>query len=92
LRACSRWRDGEEKLSAKLVREYTSPQKSLATSERNMQHLPNVNVIISWGSELSISEFSYDGKLLFDVHFLPNSETYRPFACNEVEPRSRNRL
>jgi hypothetical protein len=79
-------------MSAKLVREYTSSHKPLTTSERNMQHLPTVNVIIIWGIDLFISQFSYDGKLLFDVHSPPNSETYRPCACHEVEPRSRTRL
>jgi len=36
----------EEKMSAKLVREYTSPQKRLSTSQGNMQLLPNANVLI----------------------------------------------
>jgi hypothetical protein len=53
----------EEKMSAKLVREYTWPKKPLATSQGNMQLLPNANVFIGWGSAPLISEFSYEGKL-----------------------------
>jgi hypothetical protein len=69
----------EEKMSAKLVREYTSPKKPLATSQGNMQLLPNFNVLIGWGSAPLISEFSHDGKLLFDAHFPPDGESYRAF-------------
>jgi hypothetical protein len=40
----------EQKMSVKLVREYTSPQKRLSTSQGNMQRLSNSNVLIGWGS------------------------------------------
>jgi hypothetical protein len=36
-------------------------------------------VFIGWGSAPFISEFSYDGKLLFDAHFPPDCESYRAF-------------
>ena len=69
----------EEKMSATLLREYTSPQKLLTTSQGNMQLLPNANVFIGWGSAPFISEFSYDGKLLFNAQFPPDVESYRAF-------------
>lgn len=49
-------------MSAKPVREYTSPKKPLATSQGNIQLFPNAKVFIGWGSEPFISEFSYEGK------------------------------
>jgi hypothetical protein len=69
----------EEWMRATLRREYTSPQKLLTTSQGNVQLLPNANVFIGWGSAPFISEFSYDGKLLFDAHFPPDCESYRAF-------------
>jgi Arylsulfotransferase (ASST) len=69
----------EEKMNSTLLREYTSPEKVLATSQGNMQVLPNANVFIGWGSEPLISEFSYDGALIFNAHFPPGGESYRAF-------------
>ncbi len=69
----------EDRMSVVLIREYTSPDKLLATSQGNMQLLPNANVFIGWGSTPSISEFSHDGGLLFDGHFPPDGESYRAF-------------
>jgi hypothetical protein len=69
----------EEKMSAKLVCEYTSPQKRISTSQGNIQLLPNSNVLIGWGSGPFISEFSYDGELLFEARFPPECESYRAF-------------
>jgi Arylsulfotransferase (ASST) len=69
----------EEKMSAKQLREYTSPIKGLATSQGNMQLLPNSNVFIGWGSQPFASEFSYDGELLMDLRLPPDGESYRAF-------------
>jgi hypothetical protein len=44
-----------------------------------MQALPIDNVLIGWGSEPFISEFSRDGELLFHAHFPPNDDSYRAF-------------
>jgi Arylsulfotransferase (ASST) len=38
----------EQKMSTKLLREYTAPEKTLATSQGNMQLLPNSNVFVGW--------------------------------------------
>jgi hypothetical protein len=69
----------EQKMSAKLVREYTSPKKRLSTSQGNMQLLPNSNVLIGWGSGPYVSEFSHKGELLFEARFPPEGESYRAF-------------
>ena len=69
----------EEKIGAKLLREYTSPQERLSTSQGNMQLLPNSNVLVGWGSGPFVSEFSHEGELLFEARFPPDGESYRAF-------------
>ena len=66
-------------MSATLVREFTHPKKLLSTSQGNMQILPNGNVFVGWGSEPFFSEYSKDGKLLFDASFLGKAQSYRAF-------------
>jgi len=69
----------EEKMSATLLREYTSPEELLATSQGNMQVLPNGNVFVGWGSQPFVSEFSRDGEVLLNARFPPDGESYRAF-------------
>jgi hypothetical protein len=69
----------EQKMSTKLVREYTFSEKPISTSQGNMQILPNSNVLIGWGSQPFITEFSHDGQPLLDAHFPPDGESYRAF-------------
>ena len=66
-------------MSAKLVREYTHPGKMFSDTRGNVQVLPGGNVFVGWGSEPYFSEFSRDGKLLFDAGFPPELESYRAF-------------
>src|SRR5215212_8262664 len=54
----------EQAMRATLVREYTHPEKPLATSQGNMQVLSNGNVFVGWGTEPFTSEYSKEGKLL----------------------------
>jgi hypothetical protein len=68
-----------DEMKATLLREYTSPDKLLATSQANMQTLPNGNVFVGWGSEPFVSEFSRHGKLLFAARLPPDGESYRAF-------------
>jgi hypothetical protein len=70
----------EKEMSATLVRAYSLPQKLLATSQGNMQLLPEGNVFIGWGSAPFVSEFSYDGELLLNGRFPPDGESYRAFS------------
>jgi hypothetical protein len=69
----------EDKMIATLVREYTHPDKLLASSQGNMQVLPNGNVFVGWGSQPFFSEFNSDGELLFDASFPAEVESYRAF-------------
>src|SRR5215208_5051437 len=69
----------EQKMGAKLVREYTSPEKPISTSQGNMQLLANSNVFIGWGSQPLISEFSHDGRPLLGAHLPPDGESYKAF-------------
>jgi hypothetical protein len=69
----------EERMSATLVREYTHPEKQYADAAGNMQLLANGNVFVGWGRALAISEFSKDGKLLFDLRVSPEHRSYRAF-------------
>jgi hypothetical protein len=69
----------EKAMKATLVREYASSQGLLATSQGNMQALANGNVLVGWGSEPFISEFSRDGKLLFNARLPHEGESYRAF-------------
>src|ERR687897_551090 len=69
----------EDDMSATLAGEYTHPDKILAATQGNVQVLPNGNVFVGWGSEPSFSEFSKDGKLIFDASFPSQVESYRAF-------------
>ena len=69
----------EGEMTASLVREYTHPDKQFAHAGGNMQVLPNGDVFVGWGRALVISEFSKDGKLLFDASLPPQNRSYRAF-------------
>jgi hypothetical protein len=69
----------EDAMSVRLVSEYTHPDKILADTQGNVQVLPNGNVFVGWGSEPFFSEFSREGKLIFDASFPPDLESYRAF-------------
>ena len=69
----------EEKMSATLVRAYSSPQKLISTSQGNTQLLADGNVFVGWGSQPYVSEFSYDGELILEGRFPPDGESYRAF-------------
>lgn len=68
-----------EDMSVSLVREYLHPEGISAGSQGNMQVLPNGNVLIGWGSEPLVSEFTQDGTLLFDLRMEPEKESYRAY-------------
>lgn len=79
--------------TATVVREYTHPDGLLSIAEGSMQTLPNGNVFIGWGPEPHISEFSRDGRLLFDLTIPEGSDSYQAFRHEWVgEPRDRPAL
>jgi hypothetical protein len=69
----------ERTMKASLVHEYTHPDGQYADAAGNVQVLPNGNVFVGWGRALAISEFSREGKLLFDARLPPGNRTYRAF-------------
>jgi hypothetical protein len=70
---------------ATLVRSYQHPQRLLAPFEGNAQFLPNGNVMVGWGAQPYVSEFSRKGALLFDAYFGhgkppgEDADTYRAY-------------
>src|SRR5215210_1668189 len=69
----------EDKMKARLVGEYTHPDKKFADAAGNTQVLPNGNVFVGWGRALAISEFGHDGKMHFDLTLPPENRSYRAF-------------
>ena len=68
-----------DEMRATLVREFAHPNNVLSTSQGNVQVLPKANVFIGWGSEPYFSEYTHDGKLLFDAKFVGDAQSYRAF-------------
>jgi hypothetical protein len=68
----------ESAMTTTLVREYQQPQGLLATSQGNMQVLPNGHVFVGWGSVPRFSEFDAGGRLLFDATFT-STQSYRDY-------------
>ncbi|MBB4662049.1 arylsulfotransferase family protein [Conexibacter arvalis] len=66
-------------MRATLVREWRHPERLLAGAECNLQVLPNGNVFVSWGPKERVSEFSRDGRLLFDLALPEGADTYQAF-------------
>jgi len=67
--------------TATLAREYTQPQGKVAGSQGNLQRLPNGDVFVGWGAQTSLSEFSANGRLLFDAHLPRSVNSYRAFRA-----------
>ncbi|UVI37275.1 arylsulfotransferase family protein [Brevibacterium spongiae] len=68
----------EKKKRAEVVTEYPAPDDRSSGSQGNMQELDNGNVVVGWGSEPYVSEFTKDGKLLTDLTFVGGSN-YRAY-------------
>jgi Arylsulfotransferase (ASST) len=65
--------------TARVVRQYTHPDKLLSIAEGNLQTLPGGHVFIGWGPERHISELTHDGRLLFDLAVPPRADSYQAF-------------
>jgi hypothetical protein len=66
-------------MKASLVREWTHPAKLLAGSQGNMQLLPNGDRFIGWGAQPNLTEFSPDGRVLFDAALATPDTSYRAY-------------
>jgi hypothetical protein len=56
---------------------YTSPQHPLAGAMGSVQILPSGRVFVGWGVDSFTSEFTADGRPLFDVSLPPGLYSYR---------------
>jgi hypothetical protein len=68
----------ETAMTATLVRELPQPQQLLATSQGNVQLLPDGNVFVGWGSLPRFSEYDAEGRLIYDASFTA-TQSYRDF-------------
>jgi hypothetical protein len=62
-----------------LKQSYTHPTNLFATSQGNVQVLPGGNVLVGWGAEPYVSEFSAAGELLFDAQLGKDYVSYRAY-------------
>ena len=67
------------RMTARLVRAYVHPDGLLASSQGNMQVLRNGHVLVGWGSEPYVTEFSRAGKVVFDLRFNRGADSYRAY-------------
>ena len=65
--------------TVRLQRAYQHPASLFATSQGNVQTLPNGNILVGWGNQPYISEFAETGKLLFDARLGQGYMSYRAF-------------
>jgi hypothetical protein len=69
----------EQAKTATLVRAFEHPAPLLARSQGNMQVLPGGNVLIGWGDAGYVSEFSANGKIVFDATYPAAVQSYRNY-------------
>lgn len=76
-----------ETWEAKIVQVFNPPDNLLSKSQGSTQVLPNGNVVVNWGSEGALTEFTADGTPIF--HFYMDSgllgqgvENYRGYRYN----------
>jgi hypothetical protein len=62
-----------------LVKQYTHSPALSAGTQGNVQTLPDGNVMIGWGVEPYLDEYSATGKLLFGASVAAPSQSYRAF-------------
>ena len=65
--------------TASVVGEWVHPAKLLSETQGDTQMLPGGNVFIGWGSQPAFSEFTADGKLLFDGRIAEGNDNYRAY-------------
>jgi hypothetical protein len=65
--------------TAQLAKSYHHPTPLLALAMGNLQMLPSANVLVGWGTEPYVSEFTPGGALLTDARLLSGYKSYRAF-------------
>jgi Arylsulfotransferase (ASST) len=67
----------EKAKQATLVHAYTHPPGLSAANQGSVQTLPNGDVFVGWGSQRAFSEFTPDGRLVFDARLSAANDSYR---------------
>ena len=68
-----------KKMTASLVRSYVHPKPLLASSQGDAQFLPDGDVVVGWGAEPHLTEFTRAGSVVFEAHFNKGADSYRVF-------------
>jgi hypothetical protein len=63
------------------ARAYMHPHQLFSSSQGNVQMLQNGNVLVGWGAQPYVSEFSPDGTLIFDAMLGPGYVSYRAYRA-----------
>jgi hypothetical protein len=66
-----------DRMTASVDREFRHSEKISAGSQGSLQILPNGNVLVGWGSEPLLTEFTADGEPILDVRFPGEKQSYR---------------
>jgi hypothetical protein len=74
----------EKRRTVRLVRSYRHPHPLLADAMGSFQTLPDGHVLIGWGSQPVISEFSEEGRLLADWRVGSKQASYRAYRYSWV--------
>jgi len=69
----------EQAMTATLVRAFEHAAPLLARSQGNVQILPGGNVLVGWGDAGYVSEFSPNGKVVFDATYPAAVQSYRNY-------------
>jgi Arylsulfotransferase (ASST) len=64
---------------ATLARSYTHASPIASDSQGNMQSLPNGDVLVGWGQAPEITEYTADGRQLFEAQMPLNDGSYRAY-------------
>jgi len=67
----------ETKRIATVIREYDHPVPVLARSQGSVQVQSNGNVLVGWGDQPFITEFSHDGNMVLDARLPDGATSYR---------------
>jgi hypothetical protein len=71
----------QEAMTVKLLTTYTNPHHIHGISQGSFQTLDSGNVIMGYGNSAAFTEYAYDGTVLCDTHFGPESR----FGSAEVQ-------
>lgn len=71
------FRINEKRKTTTLVQNFIHPARLLAPSQGNTQVLANGNVFVGWGPRKNCTEFTPQGKAIFDLEYSAQNVTYR---------------